>query len=488
MWFVKHFLSKRRRSRKPRFYALGTVAVFVVLLPSISTFAALVTTDRYIVGDEQTVTEDQYVTASSGQVEGVIDGDLTIFSGSLTITGKVTGSVTVFSVGSVTVAEGASIAGSLRGSAGTLHVAGTVGSDVFAGAASIVIDPTGVVGRDVLAFGGALTVRGDIGRDIRGRTMRTEISGDVGGDVDIATQGLDITSTASVGGDVLYRSPADADIDDQAQISGTITRLPTRGNFIYGIILSLATVVSLLGFIVTGIAALWALRASSSRAVGAVLRKPIRSLLVGLVTVIVFPAVVLVLAMTLVGLPLAAIGVLIGAIAFIIGPVPVVTALGNRVLLNRGGLFGAFVVGAILWGVGIWLIPLVGGFVYLIGLIWGIGAWVMGLGAARRADPVPAVLLPASMISQEEVPADWEPPLAPQRTDPRQDPPVSELEVELEPITESDRSALPPDDAVPAEAAQTDEAHTEVVSGEPPTAGAPVEDPPEGTDSWGLPK
>jgi cytoskeletal protein CcmA (bactofilin family) len=471
---VKPFLSNKNLSSKPRFYAFGVAAVFLVLLPSIPTFAALVTTDRYIVGDEQMVTEDQYVTASSGHIEGIIEGDLTIFAGSLTITGDVTGSVTVFSVGSVTVADGARIGGALRGSAGTLHIGGEVGSDVFVGAASIVIDPTGEVGRDLMAFGGAVTARGVVGRDLRGRTMRTDITGEIGGDVDIATQGLDITGTASVGGDVLYRSPAEADIDDGAQINGTVTRLPTRGNFIYGIILSLATVVSLLGFLVTGIAALWALRASSSRAVGSVLRRPFRSFLVGLVTVIVAPAIVLLLAMTLVGLPLAAIGVIVGVVAFIIGPVPVVTALGNRVLLNKGGLFGAFVVGGILWGIGIWLIPVIGGFIYLIGLVWGIGAWVMGLAAARRGDPTPPALLPASLVAEEEIPADWEPPLAPQRTVASPEP--SE-ELEPTPITEQG-----------APAPLSDDEDLEVPATEPsPSLNEPGENPPPAIDGWGLP-
>ena len=454
MWYVKHSHSDRRVLPKTRHFALGAVAVLAVLLPSLTSLGALVTTDRYIVGEDDTVTEDQYVTATSGHIEGVVDGDVTIFSGSLTITGEVTGSVTVFSVGNVTLADGARIGGSLRGTAGSVRLAGTVDRDVFIGAASIVLDPTGVVGRDVMAFGGALTVRGDIGRDVRGRTMRMTIAGTVGGDVDVATQGLDVERSAEVGGDVLYRSPSEADIDPSARITGTITRLPTRGNFVYGVILSLVTVISFLGFLVAGIVSLWIFRGSGSRAVGSILRKPIRSFLVGLGTVIVVPAAIVILAMTLVGLPLAAVGVLIGGVAFIIGPVPAVTALGNRILINRGGLFGAFVLGAVLWRLGIWLIPVIGGFLYLIGLVWGIGAWVMGLAAARRDDPTPAVLLPASMIVEEEIPPDWEPPFAP-RHEPAPEPepePASELEDDVEPKPQAgseDRADAPPEDPEP---------------------------------------
>lgn len=414
----RSFPHKRNADAGRRYFGLGLVAVLAVALPSLTTFAALITVDQYIVRAQDIVSEDQYVTATSAQIEGVIDGDVTIFTGSLTITGEVTGSVTVFTVGRVIVAEGASIGGSLQGAAGSVQVAGSVGKDVFIGAASVVIDPTGEVGRDVMAFGGALKVEGEVGRDVRGRMMRTSVGGGVGGDLDIATQGLDIERSASIAGDVLYRSPTEAEIDPGAQITGTTTRLPTQGNFLYGVVLMLANVITFMGFLVTGLIALWLFRTSGSRAVGRMLTKPIRTFLVGAVTVIVVPTVVVLLAMTLVGLPLAAIGVLLGGVAFIIGPVPAVTALGNRILWNRGGLFGAFVVGAVVWRLAIWLIPVVGGFVYLLALVWGVGAWVTGLAAARRGDPTPPALIPASMIVSDEIPEDWEPPLAPRHTEP----------------------------------------------------------------------
>jgi cytoskeletal protein CcmA (bactofilin family) len=480
MWFVTHSPSNAISLPRQRFFALALVAVLAVLLPSLTTFAALITTDRYIVRTGETIAEDQYVTSTSAFVEGAIDGDLTIFSGSVTITGEVLGSVTVFSVGTVTVADGAHIAGSLRGTAGTLRVAGAVDGDVFVAAASVILDPSGTVGRDVMGFGGALTIGGDVGRDVRGRTVRTEISGDVGGDVDIASQNLAITGTAVIGGDVLYRSPSDATIDEGAEISGSLTRLPTRGNFIYGVILSLATVVSLLGFLVAGIVALWLFRTSSSRAVGSILRKPLRSILVGLVTVIAFPAAVVLLGMTLVGLPLAIIGVLIGVIAFIIGPVPAVTALGNRVLWNRGGLFGAFTVGALIWGIAIWLIPVVGGVVYVLGSVWGIGAWVMGFAAARRGDPTPPELLPSSLVAKEEIPADWLPPLAPKSD------PASKVVPEAKPVAVETATEAEPEIQWDRQPESREPAHDASREGQPEQDPS-EEDPPPGTDSWGLP-
>jgi hypothetical protein len=148
-----------------------------------------------------------------------------------------------------------------------------------------------------------------------------------------------------------------------------------------------------------------------------VITNPIKTLLWGLGAVIALPVVTVLLAATLVGLPLALLLVMVMVAGLIVGPVPAITALGNRILFRRGGLLGAFVVGAILWRLAIWLIPLVGGVLFVIALVWGVGAWIVGMLAARNDDPVPAALLPASMIPESGVPDDWEPPLPPLAAD-----------------------------------------------------------------------
>ena len=143
--------------------AIGLFAVLAVLLPTLSVFGALITTDRYIVREEEPVTEDQYVTSTSALVEGTLDGDLTVFSGKLTVSGTVTGNVTVFSAGSVIVEESGSIDGSLNGAATSVTIRGIVGTDVFVAAGSTVVEETGSVGRDLMGFGGTVRIDGSVG-------------------------------------------------------------------------------------------------------------------------------------------------------------------------------------------------------------------------------------------------------------------------------------------------------------------------------------
>lgn len=405
-----------------RYFAAGVIA----LVAAVPLFGSLVTTDIYVISQDDPVFEDVYVASSRTVIDGLLDGDLTAFTGELVISGEVTGDVQVMTTGSVRITPTGVIGGSLRGASMNTTIEGEVVGDVFVAGASVVVEEGGMVGRDVMAFGGVARIEGTVGRDVRGRSIRTVITGAISGDVDVATERFEVGPTAVIDGDILYRSGSEASIAADAEVGGTVTRLPAQANFIYGLVLSIANLVGILAFLFAGIVALMVFRGTGSRAVGAIIMHPIRTILYGLATVIVLPTLIVVLGATLVGIPIAVFLAMLGAAALVLGPVPAVTALGNRIMFGRGGLLGAFVLGAVIWRFGIWIVPVVGGALYLVALVWGIGAWVDGAIATRRKDPLPLALLPASMIpGPDEVPGDWVPPMAPVPT-PAVEPPDSE--------------------------------------------------------------
>jgi hypothetical protein len=149
--------------------------------------------------------------------------------------------------------------------------------------------------------------------------------------------------------------------------------------------------------------------------VEAIERNPLKTLLIGFLTLIGVPVVVLLLAATLVGLPLAVLLLVALLLALVFGPVPAVAAAGDLLLRRKGGLFGGFVLGAILWRLGIWLIPFIGAILYLVGLIWGVGGWVLGAWRVRAARPKERDALPAALtVTDDPIPDGWEYPLPPE--------------------------------------------------------------------------
>jgi len=400
----------RPRSGPDGFLAVAAVAIVGLLLAV--PIAEVVTTDLFIVPVDEPVTEDVYVVATSGIVEGVIDGDLVMLTGDLVIEGSVTGDVLVLGGGRVEIASGGRVGGSLRAVAREVVVSGAVSHDVLATAAVIGVD--GNVGRDMIGFGATVDVDGDVGRDVRGRALFVTVAGTVGGDLDVAVERLRVAPTAEIARNVLYRSTREASIDPAARIGGQVVALPAQSNFIFGVFLVLANVVGFLGFVVAGIVSFWAFRRTAPHAVAASFARPGRTLIAGLVVFLAVPATIALVGLTLVGVPLALVLMLAMAAGAFIGPVPAVTAAGIRLLRGRGGLFGGFLVGAIVWTFAIWFVPRIGGLVYLVGLIWGLGSWAAAVIEIRRGAPLPLAVLPPRLVASGTSHGEgWEPPRVP---------------------------------------------------------------------------
>ncbi len=401
---------------RSRTFAAASVlglTLLAVVLPLRGVVAEIVTTNIYLVAADKVEDEDLYIASTSARIDGTVDGDLVISTGSLTISGEVTGDVFVLSQGTVEVTG--AIGGSLRGVARTVVVDGSVGDDMVVTAVATRV--SGTVGRDALVFGGSFEMDGEVKRNITGRMLTAIIDGKVGHDVDIAVGNLTLGRATVVAGDVLYRSGSDADIASTVQVASQLERLPTRGSFGVELVLTIATIVGFFGFLFAGVVLLWLFRATGPRAVEMVLARPLRAAAVGAGALIVLPVLVLVLIMTLVGVPVALALLVLLALALLFGPVPAVTAIGSRLLRGRWGLFAAFFVGAMLWRLGIWLIPLVGVGLYLGGLVTGMGGWVLAIWERRRETPLAYDLLPRSKAEVAagaiSSPIGWDAPLAP---------------------------------------------------------------------------
>jgi cytoskeletal protein CcmA (bactofilin family) len=413
---VKPFPSDVRSGRTV-YRAVAGLALLFALAPIFGAIApSVVTTDIFIVGEDEPIAEDVYVASTSGRVEGRIDGDLVITTGNLSISGTVAGDVLALTSGTVKIERGGVVEGSLRTVTPQVQVDGEVRDDLFVTGLGATIGPLGSVGRDLIVFGGTLTIDGAVGRDVRGRMLNVSVGGSVERDLDVSVQRLVIEDGASVSGDVLYRSTTAAVIAPST-VDGQVVQLPAQSNFIFGVILAIANLIGFLAFIVCGIILLWLFRGTGAASVEAIERHPVKTLLIGFLALIGAPMLVLLLAATLVGLPLAALLLAALLLGLVFGPVPAVTAGGDLILRRKGGLFGGFVLGAILWRLGIWLIPFVGAILYLIGLIWGVGGWVLGAWRVRTARPIEREALPPALaVKDDELPDGWEYPLPPAKS------------------------------------------------------------------------
>ncbi len=384
------------------FALLGALAPFI---------AAVLTPAIYILGEGETETEDVYIAASSARIDGTIDGDLVIASGIIDVSGEVLGDVFVVSHSRVSITG--NVTGSVRVLARELDIAGTVGGDVAVLGGSL--DISGEVARDVLVVAGSGSVTGSTGRDLQGRFLDVEIDGAVGRDIDISVRNMRVGPNADVGGDLLYRADDDATVSGGASVAGQFNRLPSRAVFVVRVWLIGATILGFLAFVASGFVLFVVFRGSMARATGLVRVETWKTIWVGFLAVIGLPLISVVFVFTVVGAPVGILLILLWALGLVFAPVPSVAALGDVMLRGRAGLLGAFLVGAVVWRLGIWLIPVVGLLLYTAALMAGTGGIVLAGWRQRKiAVGVAEPLAPPNLaIGTPATPADWEPPLAP---------------------------------------------------------------------------
>lgn len=400
---------------------LFSFAFLAILAPVV---AAVLTPAIYILAEGEVESEDVYVATSSARINGTIDGDLVIAAGAVTIGGDILGDV--FAVSHSRVEINGTVTGSVRALSRELVISGSVEGDVVVAGGSLNIE--GSVGRDVLVVAGSTTLTGSAGRDVLGRFLEAEIDGAVGRDVDVSVRNLRVGPRTDVGGDLLYRADDRATISGGAQVAGQLERLPSRAVFIVRVWLIGATILGFLAFVASGFVLFVVFRSTMCRATGLVRTETWRTMWVGVLAVLALPLLSVIFVFTVVGAPIGILLALLWLLGLVFAPVPAVAAGGDVILRGKAGVLAAFLVGAVIWRLGIWLLPVVGLLLYTAALAAGTGGLVIAAWRQRRAGSAgaPRLLPPPLTESPDSVPEDWEPPLAPVRQTARETEPADE--------------------------------------------------------------
>jgi cytoskeletal protein CcmA (bactofilin family) len=277
--------------------------------------------NEVVIGADEVIEDDLYVTANEVVIEGTVEGDLIAFGSSIAVDGTVEGDL--ISAGQSveiggTVEDDARIAGQTL----LLGEGGEVEDDLIAAGFSLENVPGSAVGGTLLYAGYQALLQGTVSEDINAAANGLELGGEVGANVDAEVDGEDggppsflfalqadvpaiesgltLTDSAVVGGNLTYESGTEARIDPQAQIEGEVIgeERPAEAEedtytFADAVFDNLRSFVALLlvGLILIWIAPNWVRRRAS-----AILDRPLASLgwgVLGLVAFLVLGIVIL---------------------------------------------------------------------------------------------------------------------------------------------------------------------------------------------------
>jgi hypothetical protein len=378
---------------------------------------------------DSVITEDVYLTGDKIRMDATVDGDLVAFCRSLVYEGKLKGSMNVFSYQTVVSGE---LEKSLRCFCYEVDVNSPVGGDLIGFGYRVSLGPEGTVKNDALMFCNRAIVDGNIEGDLTVGCERATIGGTIGGDVDIEAERIYILPTASIKGNLTYKSPEPAKIESGATILGTtdweqvkeakerkgkglfaiLPGLPTNMiffqiamgglSFLIGLVYSgifsavgIGILIPILLIIAVMIAALVVV--TFSRQFTEIVRNKVycqslKSLSLGLLVLIIAPMVILLLMMTFLGLPLAMLALLSFVLSALFGWIFSAYLFGERILrFISAGKIPSRAVSTLLGVLLLLLLGLipfwVGFLITLIASIWGLGAVLLaGYGLLRPAE------------------------------------------------------------------------------------------------------
>ncbi len=423
-------------------FLIGLLVVLAALL-LVSPARAVETRsgDEVVIGPDEIIEDDLYVTANEVVVEGTVEGDLIAFGSSIVMEGIVEGDLIgagqSVEIGG-TVEDDARIAGQTL----LLGEGAEVEDDLIAAGFSLENAPDSAVGGTLMYAGYQALLQGTVGEDVNAAANGLELGGEVGANVDAEVDGEDggpppflfaqqaaapavdsgltLTDSAVVGGDLTYESSTEARVDPQAQIEGDVIgeerpaeEAEDAYTFADAVFDHLRSFVALLlvGLILIWIAPNWVRRRA-----GTVLDRPLASLGWGVLGLMAFLALgVAILLATLVlavilGLltlgGLVALIVVLGLLAEVVLVLAfwiltnylaqiVVSFLAGLLLVEavrpgRGsGRVLPLVVGLILYVI-LKAVPVLGSLVGLAVVLLGLGAlldWIWAKLRRRRATP-----------------------------------------------------------------------------------------------------
>ena len=352
--------------------------------------------DEVVIGPGEVVNDDLYAFGGTVRVLGTVNGDLIAAGGNVFVEGPVQGDV-LAAAGNVAVS--APVRGSVRAAGGNVTIGVPVDDDVLVAGGNVRVDPNGMVGRDLWAGSGTLSIAGQVGGDLLAGAGQTTLSGSVGGNVQAGSGQLRVEDGAVIGGDLSYVGDQQDYIAPGATVRGQIQQRepepgpPPRGPLATAVDALIGWIRLLIGTLVFGALFLALFPRFGERAAERVRRSPWASLGLGAALFFGVPLaglLVFLLGLAIGGWWLALVGLALYSILLVVGYV--VTALRvGRWLTERLGRpsvrpYAPLAAGlALLLLVGI--VPVVGWAVSLAAALFGLGAVVLAFTQTRREAP-----------------------------------------------------------------------------------------------------
>ncbi|HLZ28380.1 MAG TPA: hypothetical protein VKV73_13755 [Chloroflexota bacterium] len=359
---------------------------------------------RAVVAPGETLNDDLFASGQTVTVAGRVIGDVYAIGQNIVVTGTVDGDL--ITAGQQVVVDG-TVNGNVRAVGGVVTVNGHVGRSVTGLAKQVSVSSTSQVDGSVLAAGDTVSVLGPVGRGITAGGGTLQFGGPVGGEVLAWAKSLAVGPNTRIAGNLEYHSEQPAAIPGgtvagQVQFDQIVRQpqQPPQPPLLNGLF-DFGGLIMLVGSAILGALTIILAPRAAARAVELGRQQPLPTFGLGLLALLVVPAVTVLIGVTLVGIPLAFVVAALYWLGLLLAWPALGLVVGTQLarLVRRGEpmpVLGALVVGLIVLHL-VTHLPILGGLMACLGLAFGLGLIVQSVRRWRGPTAPVRAAVPAAM-------------------------------------------------------------------------------------------
>lgn len=297
----------------PKKLILPLLLLVFLLIPA-SVFAKNQKGKGAILSRGEVVARDYFAAGNKVTISGVVDGDGYVAGGSVVMDGMVRGDLLVAG-GTVTISG--EVGQDIRAFGGTVNINGRVGRNISVIGGTVQIGKDAVIGGSIVGAFGQVQYLGQSLGDMNLVGGTVDIDGRTEGNVYLRGDSISFGDNTQVMGNLIYESKHEAELGEGAHIFGTTTYRPINkfamgGDQSWGKAKeswnNLQKGFSVIGFLVALFIGFVMLRVFPRRMAHMkeiMVASPLKSLLIGLLFMMITPFTILLLCLTVIGIPLA---------------------------------------------------------------------------------------------------------------------------------------------------------------------------------------
>lgn len=322
-------------------------------------------------GSKEVIDGSAYFAGNTVDVAGEINGDLYCTGQSVTVSGVVHGDVLC---AGQSVHISGTVDGNVRVAGQEVQIAAKVGKNVTSASQNFTLSAASEVGGDVTGGATNATLNGSVGRDVLIGANNLEIYGSIGRNVRSSVTNSKLGSTAKIGGTLSYTSKNDMVAQSGSSVAGSVLRTEpsTKGRQTSKAISGGFKVYWFLAMLFSALGLVLLFPSVYVNTVKYAVKQPWKTALVGRISMLVVPVVLIVFMITVLGIPLALLLGLVWLIILGISGSFSAYYIGTMLLKDQKNSVLRMLAGVVVLSLAS-IIPIIGGITTFASLILGTG-------------------------------------------------------------------------------------------------------------------